>query len=74
MAALDPFRPRWDVRTPAGERLVVEHDRLRQRWRVTPGGYEARSLRRALAQACGTVEDAAWIGEISNRLDRASRR
>jgi hypothetical protein len=72
MAGTEQFRPRWQVRMPAGQQLVVEHDRLRQRWRVTPGGYEARSLRRLLAQATGAAERAAWIDEISQRLDRES--
>jgi hypothetical protein len=41
--------------------LTVEYDPFRSRWRVTPGGYEARSLPRALAQASGSSEDAGWI-------------
>lgn len=67
---VDPFRPQWEVRTPTGRVLVAEYDRLRQRWRVTPGGYEARSLRRALAQAAGAAEDAAWVEEICAELER----
>lgn len=56
-----PRRPQWQVRTPTGSVLTVEYDRFRARWRVTPGGYEARSLPRALAQATGSAEDSAWI-------------
>jgi hypothetical protein len=59
--ARTPSRPQWQVRTPRGEVLTVEYDRFRDRWRVTPGGYESRSLPRALAQASGSAEDAGWI-------------
>lgn len=56
-----PLRRQWQVRTPTSTVLKVEHDLIRDRWRVTPGGYESRSLARALAKASGSSEDAAWI-------------
>lgn len=58
------------MRTPKGDVLVVEYDRFRDRWRVTPGGYEARSLRRALAQATGSPGDSAWIQAVETDVDR----
>ena len=70
--ATGSLRPQWQVRTPRGALLTVEHDLIRERWRVTPGGYESRSLARALAQASGSSEDAAWIqaAEATVRADR----
>jgi hypothetical protein len=63
------YRPQWQIRTPGGLTLQVEHDRIQQRWRVTPGGYEARTLRRALSFATGAPEDSAWLQEICAELD-----
>lgn len=63
------YRPQWQIRTPAGATLQVQHDRIQQRWRVTPGGYEARTLARALAFATGVPEDAPWVQEICAKLD-----
>ena len=56
-----PVRPRSQVRTPTGAILTAEYDPFRDRWRITPGGYESRSLSRALAQASGAPPEAAWI-------------
>jgi len=33
----DPFRPTWSIRSPSGQLLTVEFDRLRSHWRVTLG-------------------------------------
>jgi len=64
----DPFRPRWSVRSPSGQLLTVEFDRLRGLWRVTPGEYVRRQLVDALAQATGRRRDAEWIVKLAAEI------
>jgi hypothetical protein len=64
----DPYRPTWNVRTPAGTELSVQFDRLRRLWRVTPGEYTRRRLADALAQATGQPRDSAWITELDREI------
>jgi hypothetical protein len=66
---VDELRRRWQARDPKGNVLGIEYDRLRQRWRVTPGGYEARTLGRALSQATGDPATTPWIAELVKTLD-----
>lgn len=61
-------RPVWTVESPNGQLLIVEHDPILRRWRVTPGGYERRLLRHAVAVASGSRPTAAWILELEERL------
>ena len=61
---IDPYRPTWTIRSPAGQRLTVEFDSLRNHWRVTPGEYVRRRLTDALAQATGSRPDSDWIAEV----------
>jgi hypothetical protein len=58
----------WTIRTPGGQALTVEHDPVLHRWRVTPGGYERRELRDAVAAASGRRPDADWIRELEGRI------
>jgi hypothetical protein len=67
----DPFRPRWRLRTPSGQHLTVEHDLVRNHWRVSPGEYVRRRLPDALAQATGDHPDADWITAYQRQLDPA---
>jgi hypothetical protein len=66
----DPFRPHWQLRTPAGQQLTVEHDLLRGHWRVSPGEYVRRQLADALAQATGARPNADWITAFQRQLDQ----
>ena len=61
VARTDPFRPAWTIRTPSGRQLRAEYDRLRNHWRVSPGGYVRRELADALGDATGSHPDAGWI-------------
>ena len=61
-------RPAWTIKTPGGKALTLEHDPVLHRWRVTPGGYERRGLRDALAAASGRRPDADWILELEARI------
>jgi hypothetical protein len=54
--------------------LTVEHDSLRSRWRVDPGGYERRGLADALGQVTGDKPTAAWIVEIVEQLTAEANR
>ena len=72
MSARVPARPQWQVRTPTGTMLTVEYDPFRSRWRVTPGGYESRSLPRVLARATGASEDADWVQAADAAVRRES--
>jgi hypothetical protein len=65
-------RRRWTIRSPAGDTLMVEYDGIRRRWRITPGGYERRALADAIAQATGDRPGAAWIVEVTRRLEGGS--
>ena len=67
----DPFRPSWTIRSPSGQQLTVEFDRLRNLWRVTPGEYVRRHLVDALAQATGGRPDSDWIAKIERELSAA---
>jgi hypothetical protein len=71
--AEDPFRPRWAVRSPSGQALTVEFDRLRGLWRVKPGEYVRRKLVDALAQATGRRRDSAWVVELADEITAPSR-
>ena len=62
-------RASWNIRTPSGAALTVEHDRIRGRWRVTPGGYERKNLRDAIAEATGSATNASWILELEQRIN-----
>jgi hypothetical protein len=64
----DPFRPAWTIRSPSGQLLTVEFDRLRSHWRVTPGEYVRRQLIDALAQATGSRPDSDWIVKVEREL------
>jgi hypothetical protein len=66
----DPFRRRYQVRTPSGQRLTAEHDLLRHHWRIIPGEYTRRRLADALAQATGARPDADWIKVLEKRISR----
>jgi hypothetical protein len=68
------LRPTWTVRTARGDVLTVEHDSLRSRWRVDPGGYERRGLADALGQVTGDKPTAPWIVEIVERLTAEASR
>ena len=61
-------RPVWTIQTPGVRALTLEHDSVLHRWRVTPGGYERRALRDALAAASGGQADADWILELETRI------
>jgi hypothetical protein len=60
----DPYRPTWKIKSPAGKQLVLEFDRLRNHWRVTPGEYVRLRFVDALAQATGSRPDADWILKV----------
>lgn len=64
----DPFRPTWTIRSPSGQRLTVEFDRLRSHWRVGPGEYVRRQLVDALAQATGSRPESDWIVKVAHEL------
>lgn len=68
VAGEDPFRPTWTIRSPSGQRLTLEFDRLRSHWRVTPGEYVRRRVADALAQATGSRPDAEWIVKFEREL------
>ena len=63
----DPFRPTWSIRSPSGQLLTVEFDRLRSHWRVTPGEYVRRQLVDALAQATVVVPSPTGSSRPSTR-------
>jgi hypothetical protein len=65
----DPYRPTWTIRSPSGQQLVVEFDRLRNHWRVTPGEYVRLRLADALAQATGSRPDADWILKVEREIN-----
>jgi hypothetical protein len=65
----DPYRPTWTIRTPSGQELTVEFDRLRNRWRVSPGEYVRVRLVDVLAQATGSRPDTDWILKIEREID-----
>ena len=65
----DPFRPTWTIRSPAGQQLTVEYDRLRNHWRVSPGEYVRIHLVDALAQATGSRPTADWILKAVSEID-----
>ncbi len=67
-ARKDPFRPDWKLRSPSGQQLTVEFDRLRGLWRVTPGEYVRRHLVDALAQATGGRPDSDWIARADAEI------
>ena len=46
----DPYRPSWSIRSPSGQQLTVEYDRLRNHLSVSPGEYVRVRLVDALAQ------------------------
>ena len=58
---MDPYRPAWTIRSPSGQQLRVEYDRLRHHWRVSPGEYVRRELADALSEATGSDRNADWI-------------
>jgi hypothetical protein len=64
----DPYRPTWTIRSPSGQQLTVEFDRLRSHWRVSPGEYVRLRLVDALAQATGSRPDADWILKVERRI------
>jgi hypothetical protein len=68
VARKDPYRPTWTIRSPSGQRLTVEFDRLRTHWRVTPGEYVRRQLPDALAQATASRPDSDWIVKVEHEL------
>lgn len=65
----DPYRPAWAIRSPSGQQLTVEYDRLRNHWRVSPGEYIRLHLVDALAQATGSRPDAEWILTVASDID-----
>jgi hypothetical protein len=69
----DPYRPVWTIRSPSGQQLTVEFDRLRSLWRVTPGEYVRRQLVDALAQATGSSRDSTWIVKVERELSAELR-
>ena len=69
----DPFRPTWSIRSPSGQLLTVEFDRLRSHWRVTPGEYVRRQLVDALAQATGSRPESDWIVKAEHEFDAELR-
>jgi hypothetical protein len=69
----DPYRPSWTIRSPSGQQLAVEFDRLRSLWRVTPGEYVRRQLVDALGQATGSRPDADWIVKVERELSAELR-
>ena len=69
----DPFRPTWSIRSPSGQLLTVEFDRLRSHWRVTPGEYVRRQLVDALAQATGSRPESDWIVKAEHEIDAELR-
>jgi hypothetical protein len=66
----DPYRPTWSIRSPSGQQLTVEFDRLRNHWRVSPGEYVRLRLPDALAQATGSRPTAEWILKVASEIDR----
>ena len=66
----DPYRPTWSIRSPSGQQLTVEYDRLRNHWRVSPGEYVRLRLVDALAQATGSRPDAEWILAVEREINR----
>jgi hypothetical protein len=65
----DPYRPTWSIRSPSGQQLTVEYDRLRNHWRVSPGEYVRLRLVDALAQATGSRPNADWILAVEREID-----
>lgn len=65
----DPYRPAWTIRSPSGQQLRVEYDRLRSHWRVSPGENVRLHLADALAQATGSTPDAEWIVKVVREID-----
>jgi hypothetical protein len=65
----DPYRPTWSIRSPSGQQLTVEYDRLRNHWRVSPGEYVRVRLVDALAQATGSRPNAEWILTVEREID-----
>ena len=63
----DPYRPAWTIRSPSGQQLRVEYDRLRNHWRVSPGEYVRRGLADALSDATGAHPDADWIVQAARQ-------
>jgi hypothetical protein len=61
-------RPVWTIQSPDGQALTLEHDSVLHRWRVTPGGYERRQLRDAVAAASGRRRNADWILQLEARI------
>jgi hypothetical protein len=49
---------------------MVEYDRLRSQWRVSPGEYVRLRLVDALAQATGSRPNADWILAVEREIDR----
>ena len=70
----DPYRPTWAIRSPSGQQLTVEYDRLRNHWRVSPGEYVRIHLVDALAQATGSRPTADWILKAASEIDREAPR
>jgi hypothetical protein len=65
----DPYRPTWKIRSPSGQQLTIEYDRLRNHWRVSPGEYVRLHLADALAQATASTSDADWIIKVVREID-----
>jgi hypothetical protein len=65
----DPYRPTWTIRSPSGQQLTVQYDRLRNHWRISPGEYIRQRLVDALAQATGSHPDADWIVKVESEID-----
>jgi hypothetical protein len=68
----DPYRPVWEVELPDGRRIEVEHDRIRSRWRVTPGEYVRRELVDALSQASGAEPTTPWLEALVADIERSN--
>jgi hypothetical protein len=69
----DPFRPTWAIRSPSGQPLTIQFDRLRNHWRITPGEYVRRQLVDALAQATGTRPESDWVVKAAQEIDAELR-
>jgi hypothetical protein len=66
----DPYRRAWAIRSPSGQQLMVEYDRLRNHWRVSHGEYIRIHLVDALAQATGSRPTADWIVKVAQKIDQ----
>ena len=69
MIAVNPYRPASVIRSPSGQQLTVECDRLRDFRACVAGEYVRLHLVDALAQATGGRPDAEWILEVASEID-----